>query len=128
MDSQIAQDYSGPEQPISSIEMAKYHDELIEPTKAVLERHGASLDICPYIDEFGTPHLGNRYTITFPDGTLKQSIYPTTYTDRYTITFPDGYVIYGKDSNRYNSPALITFNYDEFPSWVQKKYKKKEKQ
>jgi hypothetical protein len=120
-------DYSGPEQPISSIEVAKYHDELLDCIGRVLANHGASLQIESCIDKFGT-RLGNRYTIIFPDGTLKQSIYPIVTTDRYTITFPDGYVVYGHDSSRYNSPALVTFNFDdEFPTWVQEKYKRKKK-
>jgi hypothetical protein len=58
----------------------------------------------------------------FPEGTIRQILYPTTYTDRYKITLPDGYALYEHTSVRSNGLSTIRFALDEFPEWVQGKY------
>jgi hypothetical protein len=107
----------GPKEEITTIQCARYYEELIEPIRQVFEKHGITLEV--------------RYDsciLTFPKETIRQVLYPIIQTDRYKIMLPDGYVLYENSSVRPGGFSLVRFAYDEFPDWVQEKYGKTEKE
>ncbi len=103
----------GPKEEVKTTLSAKFFDELIDPIRQVLEKHGATLEVC-----------NDTCILHFPAGTMKQVLYPITQLDRYTITLPDGYELF--ESTSFSGKNIVMFALDEFPEWVQQKYGKKE--
>jgi len=101
----------GPMEEITTVQCAKYFEELIEPVRHVLEKHGVRLEV-----------LDDSCMLSFPVGTIRQLLYPITQTDRYEILLPDGYTLYETTSMRSNGFSNVRFALDEFPAWVQVKY------
>lgn len=99
----------GPKEVIASIRSIRFIDELLEPIRQVLERHGVRLEV-----------LDDACVLHFPAGTVRQVLYPVVMTDRYRVTLPDGYCLYEAVSLRGQSG--VRFVLDEFPEWVQQKY------
>jgi len=101
----------GPKEEITTLQCARYFEDLFEPICQVLERHGAGLEV-----------RDDSCILSFPVGTLRQIQYPITQTDRYKIMFHDGYTLYEMTSIRPNGLCNVRFALDEFPAWVQVKY------
>ncbi len=101
----------GPEEEITTLRSARFFEELIEPIRQILEKHGASLAV-----------FKQECVITFPAGTVKQRLYLVVLTDRYRVTFPDGYSLYEYTSIRVEGYSSVLFLLDEFPLWVQHAY------
>jgi hypothetical protein len=101
----------GPEEEITMIRSARFFDELIEPIRQILEKHGASVAV-----------FKKECIITFPAGTIRQRLYPVVLIDRYKVTFPDGYCLYQHTSIYIEEYSNVLFVLDEFPLWVQRIY------
>ncbi len=93
----------------TSIQTARFFDDLVEPIRQVLENHGARLEV-----------LEHACVIHVPVGTMRQRLYPVVVTDRYEITLPDGYKFYQSQGRK--AFCGVSFLVDEFPEWVQRKY------
>ena len=105
----------GREESITLIRSSRFFDDLIDPIRQVLEKHGATLEVLP-----------DSCMLHLPEGTVKQALYPTVRTSRYEITLPDGYKLYTYDSLNFAGYSVIRFVIDEFPEWVQQKYSEPE--
>ncbi len=102
---------TGPEEEITMIRSARFFEELIEPIRQILEKHGATLAV-----------FKQECVITFPTGTVRQRLYPVVLTDRYKVTLPDGYCLYQHTSHHIEWYSNVLFLLDEFPAWVQHTY------
>lgn len=101
----------GLEEEITMIRSARFFEELLEPIRQILEKHGASVAI-----------FKNACVITLPAGTVRQRLYPVVLTDRYKVTLPDGYCLYEHTSLHVKGHSTVLFVLDEFPLWVQHCY------
>ena len=99
----------------TSIRATRFFDDLIEPIRQILEHHGARLEV-----------LHDACIIHVPTGTTRERLYPHVHTDRYEIRFPDGYIFYeavGSVLSGESRASGVSFVVDDFPVWVQRKYR-----
>ena len=60
----------GPEEEIRTIRCARFFEEMIEPIRQVLGKHGASVLVCK-----------KECVMTLPVGTIRQRLYPVVLTE-----------------------------------------------
>ena len=94
----------GPEEKITTLRSARFFEELIEPIRQILEKHGATVAV-----------FKKECVIMFPPGTVRQRLYPVVLTDRYNVTFPDGHCFYQHTSIYIEGYSNVLFVLDEFP-------------
>ncbi len=104
----------GPKETIEMIQCVRFIEEFMELVREVLEKHTVRLEVLP-----------DHCVLHFPPGTIRQVQYPAVLTDRYTITLPDSFVLYESTSIRPNGLSSVRLALDEFPTWVQEKYRRK---
>jgi len=72
----------GPKEPICQVETPPFRPSLTEPLRTVLEAHGCRLEVSP-----------EKYFVRFPEGTLREELWPRVLSMRYRIVLPDGYTL-----------------------------------
>ncbi len=98
-----------------AIRVFRFFDEVIEPLREVLAKHGARLEV-----------MDRSCIIYVPKGTVRQRLWPIVHADRYEVILPDGYTFHEAIGSALHGTTVVSsvsFDIDDFPLWVQRKYR-----